>query len=288
MKERVVTIVIPYFNQIDYLLQTLRAVAENPSAGFRSKIILFDNASDEQLDTRILDALGLDWQLFRNETNQSVSKPWNHGIRLGFEDHSADAVCLLNSDVIVGEGWIEHCVAALDEGAYCTFPVAYTDGGPLPKDFGQRAKLASAGRLAAAFDNLPVRRQHRPGENYYGEGNWFIPEVVHTKHETDGFCGYCFFVSRECIEAIGYIDEQMTLCYSDTDYRNRLITAGRPPVCVHRCFTHHYGSRTIRPLLDTPRQVTTIENDKLYFEQKWDSEYDRLWRNHCVGRNQTA
>src|SRR5271170_1399993 len=100
--ERVVTIVIPFLNQISYLLQTLRSVVSAPSQGFHVKVVLFDNASEEKLDTRLLDAMGLDWTLFRNPVNLAVSKPWNAGIHIGFEVHGADAVCLLNSDVIVG------------------------------------------------------------------------------------------------------------------------------------------------------------------------------------------
>lgn len=95
--------------------------------------MLFDNASEEELDTSLLDEMGLDWTLFRNQVNLAVSKPWNTGIRLGLEVHGAEAICL-NSDVIPGEGWIEHCMRALDEGAYCSVPLAYTDGGALPDE----------------------------------------------------------------------------------------------------------------------------------------------------------
>ena len=112
--ERIVTIVIPFFNQICYLMHTLRSIASAPR-GFRVKVVLFDHPSEEELDTSLLDEMGLDWTLFRNQVNLAVSKPWNTGIRLGLEVHGAEAICLLNSDVILGEGWIEHCMRALDE-----------------------------------------------------------------------------------------------------------------------------------------------------------------------------
>jgi hypothetical protein len=102
--------------------------------GFRIKVVLFDKASEEELDTSLLDQMGLDWTLFRNQVSLAVSKPWNTGIRLGLEVHGPEAECLLNSDVIVGEGWIEPCMRALDEGAYCSFPLASTDRGALPDD----------------------------------------------------------------------------------------------------------------------------------------------------------
>jgi GT2 family glycosyltransferase len=284
-QKRLVTVVIPFYNQVYYLLQTLRSIALNPSPRFHTRILLFDNASEESVDTVLLDQMGLDWVLFRNEVNLAVSKPWNEGIRLSLQEHGADAVCLLNSDVIVGAGWIDHCVQALDEGAYCSFPFSYTDGGALPQDFVRRAKLAAAGRLQEAYDNMRVRQKHLPGEDYYADGHWHPPQELFTAHETDGFCGFCFFVSPQCIEKIGYIDDEMTLVYSDTDYRNRLIAAFRHPVCVHRCLIHHFGSRTIRPLRSNYRQEKTMANDKSYFERKWESEYNRVWRNHCIGKS---
>lgn len=283
--ERLVTIVIPFFNQIGYLLQTLQSVANTPSPGFHVRVLLYDNGSEEKLDPALVNGLGLDWELFRSEVNLAVSKPWNQGIRLSLEQYRADAVCLLNSDVIVGEGWIEHCVKALDKGAYCSFPLAYTDGGLLPEDFYHRAKLAAAGKLEEAYANMRLRKKHQPDEDYYAVAHWIVPDVVPAAHPTDGFCGYCFFVSPQCIEKIGHIDDEMTLLYSDTDYRNRLIAAHHPPVCVHQCLTHHFGSRTLKPLLENPRQRATMAQDKHYFYRKWNTIYSRSWRNHCVGRN---
>jgi hypothetical protein len=64
-------------------MHTLRSIASAPSRGFRVKVVLFDNASEEELDTSLLDEMGLDWTLFRNQVNLAVSKPWNAGIRLG-------------------------------------------------------------------------------------------------------------------------------------------------------------------------------------------------------------
>ena len=85
--ERIVTVVIPFFNQICYLMHTLRSIANAPSRGFRVKVVLFDIISEEELDTSLLDEMGLDWTLFRNQVNLAVSKPWNTGIRLGLEVH---------------------------------------------------------------------------------------------------------------------------------------------------------------------------------------------------------
>jgi hypothetical protein len=56
---------------------------------------------------------------------------------------------------------------ALDEGAYCSFPLAYTDGGALPDDFEARAELAAADRLEEAYADLRLENDHQPDEDYY-------------------------------------------------------------------------------------------------------------------------
>jgi len=282
-RARHVTIVIPFRNQLSYLLRTLESVAAARTDAFDAQLILVDNASDETLDPALLDGMGLRYRLFRNRRNRAVSQPWNLGLRLGFREHAAEAVCLLNSDVILGSGWIEHCVRALDAGAYCSFPFCYTEGGEVTPDFYERARLASQGNWGLAYRNVLLRRQHAPGEDYYADPHFDLTCDPVDMHESEGFNGYCFWLSRRCVEDLGYIDEKMAVCYSDTDYRNRLVAAGHPPVCVHSCLSHHFLSRTLRPLMKTYRGKRRIARDKAHFQQKWLSDYQRAWRIHCIG-----
>jgi GT2 family glycosyltransferase len=280
---RKVTIVIPFRNQLAYLMKTLESVAATQTKAFDAQVILIDNASEENLDTGLIDALDLPYTLIRNRRNRAVSQPWNLGLRLGFNEHAAEAVCLLNSDVILGEGWIEHCVRALDGGAYCSFPFCYTEGGEVTPDFHKRARQASLGRFHRAYNNVLLRRQHAPGEDYYADPHFDLTCDPVDMHESDGFNGYCFWLSRQCVEDLGYIDEKMAICYSDTDYRNRLVVSGHAPVCVHSCLSHHFLSRTLRTMMKTYRGKRRLALDKAHFHTKWHSEFDRAWRIHCIG-----
>jgi O-antigen biosynthesis protein len=277
---RRLAIVIPFHDQIPYLKRCLSALAANREPGFDLHIILIDNASREPLADEWIGRLGFEFTLLRNELNLAVSAAWNTGIRRALQDHGAEAICLLNSDVIAGPGWISQCVRALDAGAYCAFPFCYTEERLLPRDFGKRARLASSGRLSDAFHGLFRRRQHRAGEEYFLDGRFDQGVHLIDMHETDAFCGFCFWLSRECIERIGYIDEEMRVIYSDTDYRNRLIAARRRPVCVHTCLVHHFGSRTLRPMMPELRDIIT--QDRAFFHRKWRNPYDRAFRIHCI------
>jgi O-antigen biosynthesis protein len=278
---RKVAIVIPFMDQIVYLKRCLGAIAATREAEFDIQVILIDNASSEPLEPRWIERLGLKSLMLRNSRNEAVSKPWNMGLRISVEDLGAEAVCLLNSDVIVGAGWISQCVRALDAGGYCAFPFCYTEETHLPADFDERARLASSGSLRGAFQGLFRRRQHRPGDEYFSDGRFDQSVDLVDMHETDAFCGYCFWLSRECIQRIGYIDDKMSIIYSDTDYRNRLIAAGKRPVCVHTCMIHHFGSRTLRPMMDEARE--TMSRDRAFFHAKWRDPYERAFRIHCIG-----
>jgi GT2 family glycosyltransferase len=277
---RPIAVVIPFRDQIPYLKRCLGALAASRDPAFDLHVILIDNASRDPLAPEWVARLGLDFTVIRNPRNEAVSVAWNAGIRRALEDYGAEAVCLLNSDVVAGAGWIAQCMRALDAGAYCAFPFCYTEEQLIPPDFGERALLASAGRLSDAFHGLFRRRQHRPGEEYFSDGRFDQDVPLVDMHETDAFCGYCFWLSRECIEHIGYIDEQMRIIYSDTDYRNRLIAANRRPVCVHTCMIHHFGSRTLRPMMTELRDAIT--KDRAFFHSKWRDPYERAFRIHCI------
>lgn len=285
---RSVTIVIPYRDQIRYLKRCLKSLAAVAEPTLRVRVVLVDNASRRPVGDDFLAGLGLDFTVVRNATNEAVSAPWNAGIRIGFEKHRSDAVCLLNSDVIVGSGLISQCLRALDAGAYCAVPFCYTENDILPLDFYERAHLAAEGDLEAAFHQVQRRKQHARGDDYFRDGRFEPIRNFEETHATDGFCGFCFWVSRECIDKVGYIDENMELLCSDVDYRNRLIAAGHPPVCVHRCVAHHFGSRTLGPLLDTAKQESMMARDRVYFRRKWTTRYDQDFRVHCIGRDPRA
>lgn len=277
---RRIAVVIPFRDQIPYLKRCLGALAANREPGFDLHVILIDNASNDPLPEEWIDHLGLDFALLRNASNVAVSAAWNTGIRRAFQDGGAEAVCLLNSDVIVGPGWVSQCLRALDLGAYCAFPFCYTEERLVPSDFSARARFAAAGRLSDAFQGLFRRRQHRPGDEYFSDGRFDQDVPLVDMHETDAFCGYCFWLSRECVERIGFIDEEMRVIYSDTDYRNRLIAAKRRPVCVHTCLIHHFGSRTLRPMMPELKDIMT--RDRALFHHKWRDPYDRAFRIHCI------
>lgn len=150
--------------------------------------------------------------------NIGVARAWNDGISQCLQ-RGCDSVMVCNTDIVFGYRVIEHCYAALQRGAMAVFPFTYRQGGALPDDFdGYAMKCAAAD-----------------------------PDGAHNI-VTGGFAGWCFMLSRECLDRFGLFDPELCFWYQDTQYHWTLTHAGHPPVEVRSCCVHHYESQTIQAL----------------------------------------
>lgn len=218
-------IVIPVLNQIDVFTQCIESICKTAILKGIDRqhimVIVVDSASTDPIFGVIHDAEKrlnpwINFEYIRLTQNVGVTTPWNIGLKRAMEI-GADVICISNSDVVYGPNVLDHCaLVAKDEGA--CFPLSI-QGGPLPPDFEKRALEQSA------YNPLHC-----------------------SKVDTRGFAGWCFFLSKETVEKVGYFDEQFTLWYQDTDYHYRLRTAGITPWEVRSCLLHHFESRTIKSM----------------------------------------
>lgn len=229
-------IVIPAYNQFDYLDKCLKSIVETYPTKHYIVVHVIDNGSEAALkrNDKIFPNLSIIYTRFEN--NKGVTVPWNYGARYAMSQN-ADAVCISNSDVIYGEKTIEHCLEALEHHG-CVFPQSI-QGGPMPNDF-----------MARALVNAGLKTK----ENCV---------------DTAGFAGWCFFLSAETIHKIGFFDDQFTLWYQDTDYHWRLRQAGINPVEVRSCLLHHFESRTIVSMPGGFSCYGWREQDEKRFFAKW-------------------
>jgi len=73
------------------------------------------------------------------------------------------------------------------------------------------------------------------------------------------FPGYCFMLSRECIDEIGLFDEQFSpFDYEDTDYWYRVLKAGKKLVRNYSTTITHVGGHVLH----------TLDYDKVNEENK--------------------
>lgn len=232
-------IVIPVYNQGDYLLRCLNSIRQASEFGPMTFVRIVDSGSQENIKA-IFDSFIQDGgrgSFTRLEKNQGVTIPWNIGLRQ-FLEGNAEVVCISNSDVIYGDGSLDYCArAAHERGA--AFPFS-NQRGPLPADFQQEAA--------------------RRGQRGYDPS---------TLVDTGGFAGWSFFLSRATVEKVGLFDEQFTLWYQDTDYHCRLRDAGIIPWEVRCCYLHHFESRTILSMPEKFNCFGWRQEDEKRFFKKW-------------------
>lgn len=241
-----ISIVIPAHGQRDLLIECVQSIEDTcpdvHSSDFQTDIHIIDNGSVPSLGICDLPITERRKIVRRSGTlfneNVGVTKAWNRGIDHAME-MGAEVICICNSDVVFGPMVIANCVKALtDLGHYAAFPLS-KQGGPKEPDFDAKASQYAGLDLAS---NIVM---------------------------TGGFAGWCFFLSRECVEKVGRFDEQFTLWYQDTDFHRRLHHIAKPAVEVRACYLHHYESRTI---LSMPNQFNCNgwrAQDEINFKAKY-------------------
>ena len=245
----IIGVTFPVLDQLDYLDEALTSL-EAIMCGSQHQLALaiIDNGSKGDVLARAVlhgSLMGSRFTFLRHDTNVGVGKAWNEGIEacmlLG-----ADAVAVCNTDIVFGPKVLDHCYEALQLGAFdLVFPFTYKQGGPMPLDFCDHA--AKAAQRPVDGDSCVI---------------------------TGGFAGWCFMVSKECIQTHGLFDAEYRFWYQDTDYHHRLVSAARPPAEIQACCVHHYESKTIKSLPGAfsykgDDATSWRSQDQHRFEQKW-------------------
>jgi len=82
-----------------------------------------------------------------------------------------------------------------------------------------------------------------------------------------------FLITKECIEKIGYFDENFVgAYYEDNDYHWRVYKAGLKSCVVYDARLTHFHSRTLNEglsLVERDILAANFEHNKNYFKQKW-------------------
>jgi GT2 family glycosyltransferase len=215
-------VVIPVFNAYDDLLRCLYSVMVHHE---NEQIILIDDAST---DPRIgslfssLEPYQSSWfVLIRQEKNRGFAATVNRGMH-----YSQNDVILLNSDTIVTKGWVKK----LQGGA-----------GSL-KNCGTMTPLSNNGTLTS----VPVMMENNllpPGISIDSYADMIEKISFGQFPRIPAGIGFCLYISRECLDAIGYFDE---VTYregygEETDFCLRAKEAGMTHHVCDTTFIYHRG-----------------------------------------------
>lgn len=256
-------VIIPVHNQGRYFNMCLDTMCETGDADVR--LYAIDVASNPgEFDLSLAKHT---FRTYRYDENPGVTKPWNQGIRMAMEDES-DVVCVANSDILWGPETIERC-AAVAAKHYVSFPLSIQAGSP-PNKFDQMARMLAYAPAACITPELAeAYLAGSSPRNRQSLMDVLLDPSKRVNAPTGGFAGWCFFLSRACVERFGLFDEQFVLWYQDTDYHWRLSRAGIQPFECRNCIVHHYESRSIIGLKDGFNHQGWRAGDEQRFTAKW-------------------
>ena len=223
--ERSIDVVVPVYNAPDDLRRCVASVLACTTRPFR--LVLIDDASphtgvrdafrefEQRGDPRIV--------LLANPRNAGFTATANRGMTLSRAD-----VVLLNSDTIVTRGWLDSLArcAASDPRIATVTP------------FSNNAEICSFPRFCEdngwqdAADAEPVRAA-------------LAAVAVPTYPELPTGVGFCMFIRREAIEALGTFDLAFGAGYGEeNDFCLRAARAGWRNVLADDAFVVHLGARS--------------------------------------------
>lgn len=206
----------------------LKALRRNTAPG-AYELLLYDNASTDATPER-LKASAPRWpelQVRRNPRNLPFARAVNEGMRASRGEH----FLWLNNDVVVGPGWLEGLLGALESDSGLAAVGPRTD------------RMAPPAQLGPPAPGSEVR-------------------------PTPFLGGFCFLIRAEDAKRAGSLDERFIWGWEDIDYCLRLRQSGRGLGVADKIFVRHGGGRTMLRLPAPERMRTDAANRRLLLE-KW-------------------
>ncbi len=242
----VVSVIVLTWNALEYTRRCARSLLRHTDP--RHELIFVDNGSRQDTLDYLADLERGHPQVkvIRNGRNLGFAAGNNVGIAASRGHH----VCLLNSDTVVTEGWLDALVAAAeaDDKVGVVGPVTNSISGDqkLPAVDYDQDSLEGLAEFAA-----------RRGAEHAGQ---IRPALM--------VVGFCMLIKKGLLERIGGLDEGFGQGnYEDTDFCLRTVLAGFNAVVALDSFVHHFGSRSfVDGKVDYARQ---IDEKQRIFRRKW-------------------
>lgn len=257
-------IVIVSYNASEAVRVTLASVmrAYNDAA---YKLILVDNASEPSERSKIRTAMSLyiaktgdSWRYIEQDKNLGFSGGNNVGISEFLADDEISHICLLNSDVIVTDHWLDHLLAS---GSDIISAVTNKADGEqcVPIDYQVELGECLDQRSEGVQDKV-YRRVSDFAERWHTawHGNLVETDVTF----------FCVLMTKTAIEKIGLLDETFFPGgFEDDDYCLRARKAGYAIHLARDVFIHHWGSASFGQL-QYEYFSDRAQRNKLYLEEK--------------------
>lgn len=244
-----VSIIILTYNQWHHTKRCLQSVLNNTNiAGL--EVIVVDNASDDETITQLAK-----WD---HPALKVITSPINLGYaggnNLGCHHASGEYLVLLNNDTIVPPGWLERLLSPIA----CNTHIGLA--GPVTNNSYGEQKL-----------DLCIYDPSTGADAYW------LREFYRLNHGNMRFTNYlsffCVAMRKAVFEDIGELDNNFSVgMFEDTDYCERIKTAGYLLAVAEDAFVFHYGSASFSDIDHTVYQSILSQN-RDYYERKWHKQW---------------
>lgn len=236
------------------------------------EVAVIDNASapaQRESSRRVFDDAvnrGLPGAYFQQEKNLGFSGGNNIGIEHFLADPSITHICLLNSDVIVTDHWLDYLIED-DKDAIGPLTNASNNeqGIPIGYHLGDRNNLStgSAALDLCALDRFAEERRRA-----------WLGDVV----ESEFLSYYCVLFTRRVVETLGLLDTRFFPgAYEDDDYCLRTLQHGFKMYVARDVYIHHWGSASFGKLDALEAQGFAAENRRRFEEKVGRTWQDRTF-----------
>lgn len=230
-------------------------------------VIVVDNASDISERNAIRNALerhvsegNLSWKYIQSEENLGFSGGNNIGIEMFLNDETISHICLLNSDVIIPDFWLDRL---LNYNFNIVVPVTNKASGIqyIPIDFRLTLNRCLDPKSELIYSSVFNKvNNFAQNWNLAWKGNYLI-----TEKEVTFFCAV---ISKSTIQKVGLLDTNFFPGgYEDYDYFLRVRAIDGKICLVRDDFIYHWGSASFSQLSRDYFNENSLRNRK-YLENK--------------------
>jgi GT2 family glycosyltransferase len=216
-----ISIVIVHYNtdkETKECLESLEATKTNQN--FKYDVILLDNASKNPLK---LKKNYRNVELIRSDSNLGFTGGNNLAVKYALDKHNSDFVLLLNNDTIVDHDFLKNlykCIKVHPKAGLITPKIYFEKNYEFYKaDYPIKDRGNVLWYAGGSMDWKHLAASHRGVDEVdYGQFN----EVS----KVDFATGCCLLITREIIETVGLLNDDLFLYSEDVDYSLRVKQAG--------------------------------------------------------------
>jgi len=250
-RDDIVDIVMPVYGGLNYVKDAVRSIIQHTPSPFR--LIIVDDSDCDDTFAALEDIAGWDGriELLRNDVNLGFVKTANRGMMTATSEY----VCLINSDIIVTEGWLSRMLRCADSDE----------------------RIAAVNPISNMCVNLSVAMA--PGLNLNTMSRRLSQISRRAYPDITTAVGYCMLIRRKWLHFLGGFDEIFGAGYcEESDFCMRLTEEGLRIVAAEDAFVYHKGSGSFGTWIERYRK------NRVIFDERWAFAYQRDYE-HFLKRN---